>query len=107
MAVPKMIEIADLKETDRLTVVRDPESCSVSENGEVHWKSDQLKDFVVIFGPNAPVHPKVAKPGSDGVAKMKLKGERPEDFRHCKYVIVGLTQAGVLKAEDPELIVDG
>jgi hypothetical protein len=102
--MPKTIKISDIKGSGRLTVVNDPELASVSVDKSVQWASDDLKDWRVIFGPNAPVHPKVASPEAD---TLTLRGKRPEDLRHCKYVVVGLTRENVLKHEDPELIVDG
>jgi hypothetical protein len=109
MFAPKEIMIHDIPDSaDDLQIVKDQERVSVDANGEVHWKGDEnLKDFVVIFSTGAPVYPTVAKPGPDGVARMKLKKHRHEDLGHWKYVVVGLTTLGVLKAEDPELIVDG
>ena len=95
------IKIEDLPGTERLTVLRDPEKCSVKKDEEVQWACD-LADWRVIFGPNAPLHPKVASPDND---TLTLRGGRDEDFRHVKYVVVALVD-GKLKHEDPELIVD-
>ena len=96
------IKIEDLPGTERLTVVRDPETCSVSEDKQIQWASDDLKDWRVIFGPQAPLHPKVATPDKD---TLTLSAKRDEDLRHCKYVVVAWT-GEKLKHEDPELIVD-
>jgi hypothetical protein len=99
----KTITISDVAGEDRLTVSNERERCSVSQDKTVRWASDDLQDWRVIFGPNAPIHPKVASPEAD---TLTLRAKRPEDFRHCKYVVVGLTRENKLKHEDPELIVD-
>ena len=99
----KRIEIKDVVGTDQVTVGQDSVKVSVKKDREVQWFSDDLKDWRVIFSPYAPVVPKVASPKQP---TLTLKGGRPEDLRHCKYVVVGLTQDNQLKHEDPELVVD-
>ena len=87
-----------------------PMRCRVGEDRKVKWSSSEYEDWRVVFGPQAPVHPKVAWPGGnhpDGGPSdtLTLTVNRPEDFRHVKYVVVA-SNANGLSHEDPELIVD-
>jgi hypothetical protein len=99
--VDKKIDITYDASAGLLKAVPDPQLCSVKVDQKVRWSSD-LEDWRVVFGPEAPVYPKVADPKN---AALKLKGERAEDLRHVKYVIVAWTDDG-LKHLDPELIVE-
>ena len=88
---------------DAITVDPDPLKCSVNNDRKVQWVSD-LEDWRVVFGPNAPVVPKVAARGSAS-DQVTLKGNRSEDYRRVKYVVVAWTGTS-LSHLDPELIVD-
>lgn len=87
---------------NELTVVEDPQKVSVKKDVDVEWWSDVYKDWRVIFGPDAPLHPKVASPR---IPKLTLKDKRAEDLRHVKYAVVAWSEKGLVH-EDPELIVD-
>ncbi len=96
----KQITIEDAPGPDHLKIVNATEEVSVRQDKEVEWVSS-LPDWRVIFGPYAPVHPKVASPKRP---TLKLKGGRAEDYGTCKYVVVALV-GDVLEHEDPVLIV--
>jgi hypothetical protein len=95
------ITILENGENGKLKIEPDSKTVSASVDGMVEWTST-LPDWRVIFGPNAPVHPKVASPAHPFV---DLKRGRAEDIRHVKYTVVAWT-GEKLKDIDPELIVD-
>lgn len=100
----KTVTISYDSAASELMVNPDPVPCSVSKDRTVCWETENLSDWRVIFAADAPVHPKVASPGSESNTLL-LKGNRPEDYRHVKYTVVAMTPDG-LKHLDPEMIVD-
>lgn len=91
--------------TSDMSCQLDPQECAKGDT--VNWTaSPPVKDWIVIFGPGAPVEPKMASSlGKNSGVEIIDKGHRgANDLRHVKYYVVGLVK-GELQYKDPKLIV--
>ena len=90
-----------LTSTGDLDISPDQKVCEISKSNTVKWTCDDTDDWLVVFGPNAPVNPKVAGAGRD---TLTLTAGRPGDFADVKYTLVIWT-GKKLRDVDPKLIV--
>ncbi len=89
----------------------DPEPVKVSADPVVEWTCDDAP-WAVVFGPDAPVHPKWALGDAGGKDRVTVMGgKRPEDpkkgidaKRPVKYTVL-VFKDGKVKAADPNLII--
>jgi len=98
--MPHEIDIA-LTPVGDMDISPDEKVCEVHTSDAVKWTCNR-DHWLVVFGPNAPVHPKVAGPGRDTVTLTA--GRRSGDFSDVKYTVV-VWDNGKLRDVDPKLIV--
>jgi hypothetical protein len=98
--MPHQIDIT-LTDAGDMDISPDEKVCSLAEYDSVKWTCNK-DHWRVLFGPNAPVHPKVAGPGKETV--RLTAGKRSGDFADVKYTVVVWT-GDKLRDVDPKLIV--
>ena len=91
----------NLGDKGSMDISPDEKVCEVHESDTVKWTCN-VDHWLVLFGPNAPVNPKVAGPGRDTVTLTS--GRRSGDFADVKYTVAVWT-GEYLKEIDPKLIV--
>lgn len=79
-----------------------PDAERVRRNDTVTWSSSDYTQWLVVFGPGAPVSPRVLRPTQPSGT---ILAKRAADFHRHKYVVVAHKDS-TLEFDDPELIVE-
>ncbi len=90
------------------SLICDPEGKHVKDGQHVTWRPESGKNvdnWAVVFGPSAPVEPKVVHAG--GTETVEIKANRDFDPHKHKYVVLVWNNEAGIECHDPELIVDG
>ncbi len=83
-------------------VACNPDAEHVRDEDTVRWSSTDYSDWRVIFGPNAPVSPRVLRPAQPTAV---VTAHRVDDFHRHKYTVIAWNGSAVSET-DPQLIVD-